>query len=41
MIYYPLTTGRNMAEILRVVRVFQLNDAAPVATPANREPAAR
>ncbi len=38
MIYYPLTTGRNMAEILRVVRALQLNDAANVATPANWEP---
>lgn len=40
MIYYPLTTGRNMAEILRVVRALQLNDAAKVATPANWTPGA-
>ena len=40
MIYYPLTTGRNMAEILRVVDALQLNDAAKVATPANWVPGA-
>ncbi len=40
MIYYPLTTGRNMEEILRVVKALQLNDAAKVATPANWRPGA-
>jgi peroxiredoxin (alkyl hydroperoxide reductase subunit C) len=38
MIYYPLTTGRSMAEMLRVVRALQTNDAHKVATPANWEP---
>ncbi|RME20542.1 MAG: peroxiredoxin [Deltaproteobacteria bacterium] len=35
MIYYPLTTGRNMAEILRLVDALQTTDAHGVATPAN------
>ncbi|MBI3768166.1 MAG: peroxiredoxin [Deltaproteobacteria bacterium] len=35
MVYYPLTTGRNMDEILRVVDALQLNDKHGVATPAN------
>lgn len=38
MIYYPLTTGRNMAEVLRVVKALQIHDAQKVATPANWEP---
>jgi peroxiredoxin (alkyl hydroperoxide reductase subunit C) len=38
IIYYPLTTGRNMAEILRVVRALQITDENNVATPANWEP---
>ncbi len=38
IIYYPLTTGRNMQEILRVVRALQTTDANGVATPANWEP---
>ena len=38
IIYYPLTTGRNMQEILRVVRAMQTTDAHDVATPANWEP---
>lgn len=38
IIYYPLTTGRNMQEILRVVRALQTSDAHGVATPANWEP---
>ncbi len=35
MIYYPLTTGRNMDEILRVIDALQTTDAHKVATPAN------
>jgi len=35
MIYYPLTTGRNMDEILRLVDALQATDANQVATPAN------
>jgi peroxiredoxin (alkyl hydroperoxide reductase subunit C) len=38
MIYYPLTTGRNMPEILRLVRALQTTDRHGVATPANWEP---
>lgn len=38
IIYYPLTTGRNMQEILRLVTALQTTDANGVATPANWEP---
>lgn len=38
MIYYPLTTGRNMDEILRLIQALQTSDAHGVATPANWRP---
>lgn len=38
MIYYPLTTGRNMQEILRLIDALQTTDAHKVATPANWKP---
>ncbi|HOP05701.1 MAG TPA: peroxiredoxin [candidate division Zixibacteria bacterium] len=38
MIYYPLSTGRNMQEILRAIRALQTTDANGVATPANWQP---
>lgn len=38
IIYYPLTTGRNMHEILRLVRALQTTDTHGVATPANWQP---
>ncbi|MFZ5979372.1 MAG: peroxiredoxin [Candidatus Zixiibacteriota bacterium] len=38
MIYYPLTTGRNMTEILRLIKALQTTDANGVATPANWQP---
>jgi peroxiredoxin 2/4 len=38
IIYYPLTTGRNMQEILRVVKALQTADEHGVATPANWQP---
>jgi len=38
MIYYPLTTGRNMEEILRVIIALQTTDKNGVATPANWKP---
>ncbi len=38
MLYYPLTTGRNMDEILRVIDALQTSDKHGVATPANWRP---
>lgn len=38
MLYYPLTTGRNMDEILRVIKALQTTDEHGVATPANWRP---
>jgi len=38
MLYYPLTTGRNMDEILRLVDALQTADKYKVATPANWRP---
>jgi peroxiredoxin (alkyl hydroperoxide reductase subunit C) len=38
MIYYPLTTGRNMDEILRLIQALQTTDEHLVATPANWRP---
>jgi len=38
MIYYPLTTGRNTDEILRLVKALQTTDEHTVATPANWQP---
>jgi peroxiredoxin (alkyl hydroperoxide reductase subunit C) len=38
MIYYPLSTGRNMDEILRLVQALQTSDGSGVATPANWRP---
>jgi peroxiredoxin (alkyl hydroperoxide reductase subunit C) len=38
MIYYPLTTGRNTAEILRLIDALQTTDRHKVATPANWRP---
>ena len=38
MIYYPLTTGRNMREILRLIDALQTTDKHGVATPANWQP---
>jgi len=38
MIYYPLSLGRNMQEILRVIDALQVADANKVATPANWKP---
>ncbi len=38
MVYYPLSTGRNIDEILRVVDALQLNTEKGLATPANWKP---
>ncbi|GAI42580.1 unnamed protein product, partial [marine sediment metagenome] len=38
MLYYPLTTGRNMDEILRLVTALQTTDEHKLATPANWKP---
>jgi peroxiredoxin (alkyl hydroperoxide reductase subunit C) len=38
MIYYPLTTGRNMNEIVRLIDALQTADKYKVATPANWQP---
>jgi peroxiredoxin (alkyl hydroperoxide reductase subunit C) len=38
MIYYPLSNGRYMPEILRMVRALQTTDAHGVSTPANWQP---
>jgi len=38
MIYYPLTTGRNIDEIIRLVHALQITDRHTVATPANWRP---
>ena len=35
MLTYPMTTGRNFDEILRVIDALQLTDAHKVSTPAN------
>lgn len=38
LIYYPLSNGRNMAEIVRLIDAFQTSDKHGVATPANWQP---
>lgn len=38
MVYYPLTTGRNIDEIIRLVQALQTTDEHKVATPANWKP---
>ncbi|MFW6150660.1 MAG: peroxiredoxin [Chloroflexota bacterium] len=38
ILYYPLTTGRNMDEILRIIDALQTTDKESVATPANWRP---
>lgn len=38
ILYYPLSNGRNMEEVLRLVKAMQLSDKHKVATPANWQP---
>jgi alkyl hydroperoxide reductase subunit AhpC len=35
---YPMSVGRNFAEILRALDAIQITDGAPIATPANWVP---
>jgi len=35
---YPMSVGRNFAEIIRAIDALQLTDSSPVATPANWQP---
>lgn len=38
MLYYPLTTGRNIDEILRFIQALQFTDRTGLNTPANWQP---
>jgi peroxiredoxin (alkyl hydroperoxide reductase subunit C) len=38
MMYYPMSTGRNMEEIKRLLMAMQTSDDFGVATPANWKP---
>ena len=38
MIYYPLSNGRYIPEIVRILKAFQTSDKNHVATPANWQP---
>lgn len=38
LVYYPLTTGRNIDELLRLIDALQTTDANAVSTPANWQP---
>ena len=38
IVYYPLSTGRNIPELLRVVKALQTADMFTVATPADWQP---
>ena len=38
ILYYPMSTGRNMAEIKRILQSLQLHDRENVSTPANWKP---
>jgi len=38
ILYYPLSNGRNMAEVLRLLQAMQMSDQHKVATPANWQP---
>ena len=38
IIYYPLTTGRNFAEIKRMIQALQKSDEVHMSTPANWQP---
>ncbi len=38
ILYYPLSTGRNFPELVRIIKALQKADADNVATPANWQP---
>ena len=38
ILYYPMSTGRNLPEILRIVQSLQMHDKENVSTPANWQP---
>ncbi|MFN3652386.1 MAG: peroxiredoxin [Armatimonadota bacterium] len=38
MIYYPLTNGRNIDEIVRLIQALQAHEEHKIATPANWQP---
>ena len=38
IVYYPLTTGRNFAEIKRMIQALQKSDETHTSTPANWQP---
>ncbi|TCS93922.1 peroxiredoxin [Hazenella coriacea] len=38
MLYYPMSNGRNMDEIIRLIDAMQISDREQVATPANWRP---
>lgn len=38
MIYYPLTNGRNIQEMLRIIKALQTTDKYGVSTPVNWQP---
>ncbi len=38
ILYYPMSTGRNLQEILRIIRSLQLHDQENVSTPADWQP---
>jgi alkyl hydroperoxide reductase subunit AhpC len=38
MMIYPMSIGRNFAEILRALDAVQMTDGVPLATPANWQP---
>ena len=38
ILYYPMSTGRNIPEIVRIIKSLQLHDAENIATPANWNP---
>jgi peroxiredoxin (alkyl hydroperoxide reductase subunit C) len=38
ILYYPMSTGRNLPEILRIIKSLQLHDTENVSTPADWNP---